>query len=215
MEDNQYLKMGAKYTKALARSMLHTKEIFGASIFNYAFDVNHLGGDKQPLLSAAHPLVGGGIASNMIAAADLSEAAVESILTMIHKSVDDRGIPIALNAKQVVIPAEEQFNAVRLFESTLRPGLQAGATGALNDVNAINHLGIFGKAPTIITRLSDPNAWFIKTDAPDSLKYFSRIAIANKMTDDWDTGDVKYGTRERYCFGWSDWRGTYGSPGST
>ena len=214
-EDNLYMKMGQKYARALARSMVHTKEIHAASILNNAFNAAFTGGDGQALISANHPLVGGGVASNILGTpADMAEASIESLLIQIRKAKDDRGIPISLQPVDLIIPPEEEFNAVRLLESTLRPGLQAGATAALNDVNAINRKSIFGKEPIVITRLSDPDAWFIKTDADDSLKHFNRVSVQTKMEDDFNTGNFRYKSRCRYSFGWSDFRGIFGSSGA-
>jgi hypothetical protein len=215
IEDNLYMKMGQKYARALARSMIHTKEIHGASILNNAFNAAFPIGDGKAFLAIDHPLIGGGVASNMLATpADMAEASIESLLIQIRKAKDDRGIPIALTPTDLIIPPEEEFNAVRLLESTLRPGLQAGATAALNDVNAINRKSIFGKEPIIITRLSDPDAWFIKTDADDGMKYFNRVATTTKTEDDFNTGNYRFKSRCRYSFGVSEWRSCFGSAGA-
>ena len=62
--------------------------------------------------------------------------------------------------------------------------------------------------------LTDTDAWFVLTDAPNGLKHFQRVAIRTAMEGDFDTGNVRYKARERYSFGWSDPRGIYGSPGA-
>jgi len=56
VEDNLYDRLGARYTKALARSMAHTKQVKAANVLNNAFNTNFAGGDGQPLVSTAHPL---------------------------------------------------------------------------------------------------------------------------------------------------------------
>jgi Mu-like prophage major head subunit gpT len=214
IEDNRYMTMGSKYTQALVRSMIHTKEIKGAAILNNAFNAAFPGGDGVSLISNAHPLVGGGTFSNTLqTAADIAEASLEELLINIRKVKDDRGIPIALKPTDLVIPPDSEFTAVRLLESTLRPGLQAGATAALNDVNAINRKSIFGKEPIVITRMTDTDAFFIKTDCQRGLMHMDRIAINTKMEEDFNTTDYKYRARERYVFGWTDPRGIFGSPG--
>ena len=45
VEDNLYDRLGARYTKALARSMAHTKQVKAAATLNNAFDNNFTGGD--------------------------------------------------------------------------------------------------------------------------------------------------------------------------
>jgi len=207
VEDNLYMKAGAKYTKALARSMQHTKEIKGAAVLNNGFSATY--GDGVALLASTHPLAGGGTASNILSTpADISEAALEDMLIMIRKTVDDRGIPIAMKAVDVVIPPELEFVTCRLLDSNLRPGTPD------NDVNAVNKKGIFGREPVIITRLTDPDAWFIKTDINDGLKMFQRVGVQTKAEQDFNTGNYRYKARERYSFGATDWRGIFGSSGA-
>ena len=63
-------------------------------------------------------------------------------------------------------------------------------------------------------RFTDTNAYFIKTDVPNGMKHFERAALKTAMEGDFETGNVKYKARERYSFGWSDWRGIFGSPGA-
>lgn len=208
IEDHLYFKLGPKYAKALARAMLHAKEIKGAAIFNNAFDTNYTGGDAKPLLSTTHPLVGGGTFSNTLATpADLSETSIEDILIQIRKTVDDRNVPISLKAVGLVLPPELQFTAHRLLMTTLRVG-----TGD-NDVNAIKSMGVFSKEPQIVTRLTDADAWFIKTDANDGLKHIVRKKMSKGKEQDFETGDWRYKARERYVFGWTDPRGCFGSEG--
>lgn len=206
IEDNLYLTMGSKYSKALARSMQHTKEIKGADIFNRSFDTNYKGGDGQPLLSATHPLINGDTYSNLLATpADFSEAALEDILIQLRKAVDDRGIPLALKPKSIIIPAELEYIAHRVLRTDLRPGTSD------NDANAIKDKGIFGADPKIITRFTSSSNWFVKTDINDGLKYMKRKGLTRKMDTDFDTGNYRYMTRERYVFGWTDPRILFGS----
>lgn len=210
IEDNLYMQAGAKYVKALARSMQHTKEIKGASILNNGFDSNYAIGDGQPLFSASHPLAGGGTASNLLGTpADLAEASIESLLIQIRKTKDDRNIPVAIKPTDVIVPPDVEYIATRLLVSNYRTGTSN------NDVSAIVSKSIFGKDPKVITRLTDSNAWYIKTDCPDGLKMFQRVSVQNKMEQDFNTGNFRYKARERYAFGVTDWRGIFGSAGST
>lgn len=209
IEDNLYMSMGAKYAKALSRSMIHTKEIKAAAVFNNAFSASYAGGDAKALLATDHPLAGGGTFSNKLStAADFSETALEDILIQIRKAKDDRGIPIALTPEMVIVPPELEYVACRVLDSTLRPGT------ADNDVNAVNKKGIFSSAPHIITRLTDADAWFVKTDCPDGLKYFDRVGLKKRIKTDHDTGNYQYLVRERYSLGWTDPRTLYGSEGA-
>ena len=89
-EDGLYGSLGAKYARALARSMQHTKEIKGANVLNNATTTS-TGGDGVSLLSASHPTGGGSTQSNTLAtAADLSETSLETLLIQIAEAKDDR-----------------------------------------------------------------------------------------------------------------------------
>ena len=46
------------------------------------------------------------------------------------------------------------------------------------------------------------------------MKHFVRSPMSTGMEGDFETGNVRYKARERYSFGFSDWRGMYGSPGA-
>lgn len=209
IEDNLYISMGSKYAKALARSMIHTKEIKGAAVLNNATSGSYLGGDGVSLLSTAHPLAGGGTQSNKLAtAADFSETSLEDILIQIRKAVDDRGIPVALNPTDVIIPPDLEYVACRILDSNLRPGTPD------NDINAVNKKGVFGREPVVVTRLTDADQWFVKTDCPDGMKHFNRVGLKKKMEDEFNTGNFLYKCRERYSFGWTDFRSIFGSEGA-
>jgi hypothetical protein len=205
-EDGLYGSLGAKFSRSLARSLQHTKEVKGAAVFNNGFSLN--GGDGVPLFSASHPMVGGGVLANTLAVpADLSEAALEQAAIDIGDFVDDRGIPIAAQITKLLIPTELQFVATRLLMSTGRTN-----TGD-NDINAIARLGTVSGGFAVNHRFTDPDAWFLKTDVPDGLKHFVRKKVSRGLEGDFETGNLRYKARERYSFGYSNFRGSFGVPG--
>jgi hypothetical protein len=208
VEDNLYDRLSARYTKALARSMAQTKQIKGAAVLNGAFTTS-IGGDGQPLCSTAHPTLGGPNGSNRLAVdADLSETSLEQALIDIAAFTDERGLKIAMQGLKLLIPKELMFTADRIMKSTLRVGT------ADNDINAIKNMGMIPQGYVVNHFLTDTNGWFIKTDAPNGMKMFERVAIRTGFEGDFDTGNVRYKARERYSFGFSDWRGIYGCPGA-
>ncbi len=207
-EDGLYGSLGSKFARALARSMQHSKEVKGANIFNNGFDVLFPGGDGVPLYSAAHPQFGGGTQSNTLATpADLAEASLEQAAIDISEFDDDRGIPLAAQITKLAVATENQFTATRILMSPYRTN-----TGD-NDISAIYTLGTVGDGFCVNHRFTDADAWFLRTDCPDGLKHFVRKKISRGIEGDFETGNLRYKTRERYVFGWSDWRGSYGSPG--
>lgn len=207
-EDDQYGKVGSAKAKALARSMRQTKEIVGANIYNRAFNSSYAGGDGKQLIATDHPNVAGGSFSNKIATdADLSEAALEQAVIDIAGFRDDRGLLIACKPKQLIIPYQLQFEARRILGTEGRVGTD------LNDINAIKDSGLFGNV-TINHYLNDADAWFIRTDVKDGLKYFERRGDQFEMDNDFDTENAKFKATARYSFGWSDPRAIYGSQGA-
>ena len=215
MEDNLYDSLSARYTKALARAMAYTKEVKGAAILNNGFDANYTYGDGQTLFSTSHPLVSGGTNSNRPASGvDLNETSLEAAVIAIAAFTDERGLLIAARPRKLIVPPALMFVATRLLETELRPS-NASSTFAPNDVNALKSMSSIPEGFAVNHYLTDTNAWFLKTDVPNGLKMFERVALQTGMDGDFDTGNVRYKARERYSFGVSDPLGIYGSPGSS
>ena len=209
IEDNLYDSLSARYTKALARAMSYTKQVKGAATLNNGFSSSYVGGDGVALFSASHPLVGGGTNSNIPGTpADLNETSLEAAVIQIAAWTDERGLLIAAKPIKLVIPPALQFVATRLLETELRVGT------ADNDINAIKNNGSISGGYTVNNFLTDTNAWFLTTDVPNGMKHFVRTPLSNSMDGDFDTGNVRYKSRERYSFGWSDPLGMYGSAGA-
>ena len=209
IEDNLYDSLSARYTKALARAMAYTKEVKGAAVLNNAFDSSYKGGDGVELCSTAHPLVGGGVNSNEPGvAADLNETSLEAAVIQIAGWTDEKGLLIAAKPKKLIVPPALMYVAERLMKTELRTAT------ADNDINALRSMGSIPGGFTTNHFLTDPNAWFLMTDVPDGLKHFQRAALKNSMDPDFDTGNLRYKSRERYSFGWSDPLGVFGSPGA-
>jgi hypothetical protein len=211
IEDNLYDSLSARYTKALARAMAYTKQTKAAGVLNNGFAVSGFnGGDGVPLFSTAHPLVSGGVNSNRPSTgADLNETSLEAAVIQIAAWQDERGLLIAAKPRKLIVPPNLMFVATRLLETELRVGT------ADNDINAIKSNGSIPEGYTVNNFLTDTNGWYLTTDVPNGLKHFVRTPMAQSMDGDFDTGNVRYKSRERYSFGWSDPLGMFGSPGSS
>ena len=209
VEDNLYDRLSSRYTRALARSMANTKQVKAAAILNNAFDSTVTYGDGKELCATDHPTVGGGNFRNeLTTAADLNETSLEQSLIDIAAFIDERGLKIALQGRKLIIPSALQFVAERLMATNLRPAT------ADNDINAIRSMGMLPEGYVVNHFLTDTDAFFIKTDAPNGFKHFERSPIKTSMEGDIDTGNVRYKARERYSFGVSDPRCVFGSPGA-
>jgi|TARA_Y100000401_G_scaffold8212_1_gene5560 phage major head subunit gpT-like protein len=209
VEDNLYDRISARYTRALARSMAHTKQVKAAAVLNNAFDSSVTGGDGKELCATDHPLINGGtFANEPSTAADLNETSLEDALISIAGFVDERGLKIALRGTKLIIPRQLQFTAERLMSSVLRTSTSD------NDVNAIRSMGMLPQGYTVNDFLTDTDAFFIMTDTPRGFLHFERTPLSTNMEADFDTGNMRYKARERYSFGFSDPRCVFGSPGA-
>ena len=208
VEDNLYDKISTRYTKALARSMANTKQVKAAAVINTAFNSSFAGGDGKELCATDHPILAGTFKNELSTAADLNETSLEQALIDIADMKDERGLKIALQGTKLIITINLQIVAERLMKSQGRVGT------ADNDINAIANMGMLPQGYVVNNFLTDTDAFFIKTDAPNGLKHFVRAPIRTAMEGDFDTGNVRYKARERYSFGFSDPRGIFGSPGA-
>ena len=208
IEDNLYDSLGSRYTKALARSMATTKQVKAANVLNNGFNSAFKGGDGKELFATDHPTLNGTVRNELTTAADLNETSLEQSLIDIADMKDERGLKIAARGVKMIIPSALQFTAERLMKSSQRVGT------ADNDINAVKSMGMIPQGYVVNNYLTDTDAFFIKTDVPNGMKYFERAALKTAMEGDFDTGNMRYKARERYSFGFSDYRGIFGSPGT-
>ena len=208
IEDNLYDRLASRYTKALARSMANTKQVKAANVLNNAFNSSFAGGDGKELCATDHPTIAGTVKNELTVSADLNETSLEQSLIDIAAFTDERGLKIAARGVKMIIPSELQFTAERLMKS------QGRTATADNDINAVVSIGMVPQRYRVNNYLTDTDAFFIITDVPNGLKMFVRSPIKTAMEGDFDTGNVRYKARERYSFGFSDFRGIFGSPGA-
>lgn len=211
IEDNLYLPVGKRIVKALARSLAHTKNVLGvnplvngftgASVYNT--------GDGVSFFNTAHPHASGQTDGNRPTVdADISETAIEAAFIDIANFIDERGLPVRVKARRLIIPVDLTFEAERILMS----GGRVGTTD--NDLNAIRTTGMFPEGWAVNHYLTDTDAWFILTDCMDGAKHFVRRPRKEEMQPDFDTGNLRYKVTERYSFGISDWRCMWGTAGS-
>jgi hypothetical protein len=208
VEDNLYDSLSARYTKALARAMAHTKQVKAAFPLNNAYDSSAFAAGDSAALCASHSIVSGGTVSNVLStAADLNETSLEQAVIDIAAFTDDRGLIIAARPRKLICAPYNQFVATRVLETELRPGT------ADNDINALRSNGVIPEGYSVNHYITSTNKkeWFIITDVPNGMKMFQRTALQTGMDGDFDTGNVRYKARERYSFGVSDYLGIFGS----
>lgn len=207
IKDNLYKSKALRGTKDLAFSFRQTKENVATNVYNRGFSASYVGADGVAMLSASHPTLSGNQSNLGTAAADISEASVEDMCVTIMNAVNERGLKVALMPKKLIVPTASAFEAQRILKSTLKNDT------ADNAINAMRSMGMFSDGATVNHYLTDNDSWFIRTNAPNGLKYFSREAAEFADDNDFDTSNLKFKGYERYSFGWTDFRGVYGSPG--
>ncbi len=209
VEDNLYDSVSARYTKALARAMAHTKQVKAAFPLNNAYaSATFAAGDGEDLCSLTHPTIQGGVLKNVLTtASDLNETSLEQAAIDIAAFTDDRGLIIAARPKKLIVAPYNQFVATRILETELRPGT------ADNDINAMRTNGTIpgGYSVNHFITTANKKEWFVMTDVPNGMKHFTRTPLQTGMDGDFDTGNVRYKARERYSFGVSDYLGIFGS----
>ena len=208
LDDNLYEQVSRRRAAALAMSFRQTKENVGANIYNRAFNATYLGGDGVALASTVHPNTSGGTFANKPSVdADLSEASLEDALTAIMGFQNDRGLLINVMPRSLIVARQNFWNANRILKSAYTP------TTANNAVNVLVATNALPEGIVMNHYLSSPNAWFVRTNIQNGLKYYSRVGIQFDQDNDFDTMNAKAKGYERYSFGWTDPRAIFGVNG--
>ena len=206
-DDDQYNKINS-LPKLLKKSMLQTKEWDHANIFNNAF-ASGTGADGVYLIATNHPLLMGGTWSNApTTMSDLSLTALEQADIDIQNFVDDRGLKMHLQMKKLIHTTSDDWTARILLGSDKDP-----ETPASNAINIAKTKGLFREGHMAYHSLTDPDAWFITTDAERGLISYKRRPLNFRKDNDFGSGNGLYKADERYSVTWDDPRGIYGSSG--
>lgn len=206
IDDDQYMVIARKRSRALGFSMRQTQEVVAANVLNRAFTAAYAYGDGKELIATDHPNFTGGTFSNELSTgADLSEAAIEQLSIQIMDAQDDRGLRINIMPRSLIVPTALSFEAHRILKSALQ-----NDTGN-NAVNAIRDMGMFPDGIIVNPYLTDADAWFIRTNCPDGLMAFKRREPGVAEDNDFDTSNAKFKGSFRASWGATDARGIYGS----
>lgn len=207
LRDNLYESVSKRRAQALAFSMRQTKENVAANVYNRAFNANFVGGDAVSLISDSHPTLAGNQSNQLTTAADLSEASIEDLVIQIMQTVNNRGLKISNLPQSLHVSPTQWFEANRILKSILQNDTANNAVNVLRATNALPQ-GI-----KVNHYFTSNTAWFIRTNIPRSMQYFKREGVSFDQDNDFDTKNAKAACYERYSFGWTDFRGIYGTPG--
>lgn len=209
IEDNLYEKLAMARAKALKRAMVETKNTVVANWLNRGFDTNYsVGTEAKPLFSATHSSQVGSQSNLLSTAADMSEAALEDLCIQAAGAVDGRGNKVSLQLRSLHIPRQLMFDAERILKSIGQNDT------ANNAINALRSLNMFPEGVKVNHFLTDADAWFIRTDAPNGLTLFQRRELEFTKDNEFGTENALAKATERYSLQIGDWREWYGSAGA-
>lgn len=211
LSDNLYTEVSMQRAQSLAFSMAQTRENVGAQVYNRAFNTSYLGGDAKALCVTDHPSLSGDQSNALSSAADLTETSLEDMCVMIMNATNSRGLKISLRPTRLLVAPSNAFNAERILRSTLQTTIVSSVA-----TNAINALRSRSAVPEYAVNhyLTDSDAWFLRTNAPNGLTWMDREAVTFQKDTDFDTDNAKAKAYMRFSCGWTDWRGVYGTPGA-
>lgn len=206
IRDNVYKSDFGPNTRALKFSMRQTKEVYAAAVLNNSVDASGVfyGGDAQPLLSTAHPIDVGTVSNTAVVQAQLNETSLQDADIAIARYKDAAGNKVLVRPTKLIIPPDLKFTARRILGSTQRVGT------ADNDLNALKSLDSIPDGFHQNHFLTNTASWFVLTDCPDGLKYFQRDPMETDMYVEFSNDSLQVKATERFSFGWSNWRATYG-----
>ncbi len=206
IDDNLYQDAFRPTNLGLNKSFREFWEVEAASIFTLANVYNSaLAGDGKPLLATDHPYDNGTWANTTTVQLNLNEASLITGQKAIRKNfVDEAGLKVRARAQQLLVPVELEDVAIRLTQTTLRPGT------ANNDVNAIPLLsGGLPKGYEVMDYFTSSYAWFLKTDI-EGLIHLERIPYELDMFCDFITDNLLVKGYERGGFFYNDPRCLWG-----
>lgn len=208
IEDGQYENLATRVAGHIAFSIRQTQENVAANVLNRFSTSGYNGGDGVVLGSASHPEANGNQSNILSVAADLSEASLEDMCIQIMNATDSKGLKVSLIGNKLIVPTQLTFEATRIVRSQLQSGT------ANNDVNALRVSGMLPDGIAVNHYLTDPDAWFVKTNAMEGLIFQTRRAVEFAKDNEFDTENAKMKGSTRFAAGWADWRGVYGSLGA-
>lgn len=169
----------------LKRTALQTREMLASTYLDGAFTTS-IGGDGVAMCSTAHPNEIGTYSNDMIAA-DLTEDNIAQMVINIRNFTDPRGLRNNVNARKLVVPnSTAWFDATRILNSKLRVGTTD------NDMNVLKDDNLVPEGIVCWSYLTDPNAYFMLTDAPKGLCYFHIGDIRVTTDTAFDNDNVKF-----------------------
>lgn len=199
LDDEKYNVM-KKIPAELMKGSRQTWEQLGANVLNGAFGTTTTA-DGFALCHTAHPLLGGGTYPNRLSPdSDISVTSLQDILIIFENTVNERGLRMRLEPRDLWIPPALQFVAGEVLQSQFKP-----YTGN-NEINTVQ-----GRLnPAVLHFLTSSTAWFVTADE-HFMKFKWRQKPTTDTIDDFETKGVKHSIYFRNSAGATHWQGVAGS----
>ena len=180
-------------------------ETFIWNVFNNGFS-STLSSDGSTLFNASHTLRGGGTFGNLLTNSDLAVSTLQTALNIFDNMIDERGLPVEMEAANLVYPPGLRWLVHEILRSDLRPDTANNASNAFKEVS-LN--------PVMVKYLTGADDWFVTADPSrvGTIVYWRKEPYSDH-TIDFDTGNLKSKMGYRLSAGASTWRGVVGAQGA-
>ena len=207
VEDDLYSEIKSR-VRLLTQTIYYTRQYYGASVFNNAFNGSYAGPDSVALCSASHPNSPSDstVQSNAGTYA-LNATNLETIRNLMKAWKDDKNNPLAVNPDTLIVPPALRKAALVIADSTGEPDISD------------NNVNIWKGSVNVIEFdfLSSATAFFVcdSERMKAFLKWYDRrVAKLEMDRENFDNEQGKYKVVNRFSFGWDDWSWAYGSTGT-
>jgi hypothetical protein len=198
--------------RGLMDSALDDQETTAALLFNNGFVTTAADGfsatgfDGLALFSTAHTRLDGGSTQRNRPSTDvdLGVTGLQSALIDIRNWVNHRGRPVLARAQKLYVNPEDMFTAKELLQSEYKPGT------AQNEINALKSEGL---TFTVLSYLTDNDAWFVQC-AEHDCNWIWETQPRGGMDEDFDNEIIKRKLVYGAVAGHGEWYGTWGTTGA-
>jgi phage major head subunit gpT-like protein len=196
-----------KLATELGRSAKETKEVVAANVINLALSTTQLGPDGVSLASTAHPLIGGGTQTNLLAyASDPDVTSIQLALSDMRTTVDHRGKKLRIPPKRAIVPPVFEFTMAELLGgSDWRPDT------ANRTINAFRkRAGMPSFDSWMVWDYMTGTNWMIEADVQDTeLRFYNREPFNTVHDVEFDSRSIKTAGWMRFSCGFNGFYGLY------
>lgn len=202
-----------KLEQELRRATDDFLEVRGHLLLNNGFGTTASAGfiaagfDGVQLFSTAHTRLDGGTnqANRPSTDANLDWTSLANGYLQFQLWVDERGRPIISDPQCLIVHVNDSLTARELLGSELKPGTPNNELNALR--GAVSEL-------IVSPYITDTNSWYLKSGDHRAIWKWD-VQPRSAMEDDFDLEVVKRKMVLGFCHGAIDWRGWYGTSGTT